>query len=76
MVIVAFPDSTRPSYVEVLPDEKRPITVGFLCRIVPWFIGQVIVCRRVLSDNGSTHALYGWRISYQVIGMKAKKTKP
>ncbi|MFQ6540322.1 hypothetical protein ACLNEE_16700, partial [Aphanothece stagnina RSMan2012] len=49
-VHVAIDDATRLAYVEVLPDEKAPTTVGFLSRAVAWFNSQGIECRRVLSD--------------------------
>jgi hypothetical protein len=60
-VHVAVDDTTRLSYVEVLPDEKGPTTVGFLSRAVAWFNGQGIDYRRVLSDNGSAYKSHGWR---------------
>jgi hypothetical protein len=52
-VHVAIDDATRLAYVEVLPDEQKATTVGFLARAVGWFSQQGITCRRVLSDNGS-----------------------
>jgi hypothetical protein len=50
---VAIDYATRLAYVEVLPDEQKATTVGFLARAVCWFSQQGITCRRVLSDNGS-----------------------
>jgi hypothetical protein len=73
---VAVDDATRLSYVEVLPDEKGPTTVGFLSRAVAWFNGQGIECRRVLSDNGSAYKSHGWRKAAQALGLKVKKTRP
>jgi len=52
-VHVAIDYATRLAYVEVLPDEQKATTVGFLARAVGWFSQQGITCRRVLSDNGS-----------------------
>jgi transposase InsO family protein len=75
-VHVAIDDATRLSYVEVLPDEKGPTTVGFLSRAVAWFNGQGIECRRVLSDNGSAYKSHGWRKACQAMGLKVKKTRP
>ncbi len=60
-VHVAVDDATPLSYVEVLPDEKGPTTVGFLSRAVAWFNGQGIECQRVLSDNGSAYKSHGWQ---------------
>jgi hypothetical protein len=51
---VAIDDTTRLSYVEVLPDEKQATTVGFLLRAVAWFEDQGITCKRVLSSNVNT----------------------
>ncbi len=56
---MAVDDATRLSYVEVLPDEKGPTTVGFLSQAVAWFNGQGIECRLVLSDNGSAYKTHG-----------------
>ena len=75
-VHVAVDDATRLSYVEVLPDEKGPTTVGFLSRAVAWFNGQGIECRRVLSDNGSAYKSHGWQKAAQALGLKVKKTRP
>jgi hypothetical protein len=52
---VAEDDATRLAYVEVLPDEQKAATVGFLVRTVSWFNSQGITCQRVLSDNGSAY---------------------
>ena len=75
-VQVAVDGATRPSYVEVLPDEKGPTTVGFLSRAVVWFNGQGIECRRVLSDNGAVYKSHGWRHAAQAMGLTVKKTRP
>lgn len=52
---VAVDDATRLAYVEVLPDEQKAITVGFLARAVGWFNQQGIPCRRALSDHGFSY---------------------
>ena len=54
-VHVAIDDATRLAYVEVLADEQKATTVGFLARALGWFSEQGITCRRVLSDNGSSY---------------------
>jgi transposase len=58
---VAVDDATRMAYVEVLPDEQKATTVGFLVRAVSWFNSQGITCWRVLSDNGSAYRSRQWR---------------
>ena len=58
---VAIDDATRLAYVEVLADELRATTVGFLGRAVGWFSKQGITCRRVLPDNGPAYRSGDWR---------------
>ena len=65
----------RLAYVEVLPDEQKATTVGFLVRAVSWFNSQGITCRRVLSDNGSAYRSRQWRQACTVLGLKAKRTR-
>jgi len=50
---VAIDDATRLAYVEVLADEQKATTLGFLARAVGWFTEQGITSRRILSDNGA-----------------------
>jgi len=54
-VHVAVDDATSLAYVEVLPDEQKATTVGFLAHAVGRFSPQGITCRRVRSDNGSAY---------------------
>ena len=61
--------------VEVLLDEQKSTTVGFLVRAVSWFNSQGITCRRVLSDNGSAYRSRQWRQACTVLGLKAKRTR-
>ena len=72
---VAVDDATRLAYVEVLPDEQKATTVGFLVRAVSWFNSQGISCRRVLSDNGSAYRSRQWRKACTVLGLQAKRTR-
>jgi hypothetical protein len=69
-VHVAVVDATRLSYVEVLPDEKGPTTVGFLIGAVAWFNSQGIECLQVLSVNGSACKSHGWRKDCHAMGLK------
>jgi transposase InsO family protein len=75
-VHVAIDDATRLAYVEVLPDEQKATTVGFLCRAVGWFSDQGITCRRVLSDNGSSYRSGEWRKACSAMDLKPIRTKP
>ena len=40
------------------------------------FKAQGIVCRRVMSDNGSAFKSHGWRKAVQAMALKVKKTRP
>jgi transposase InsO family protein len=75
-VHVAIDDATRLAYVEVLADEQRATTVGFLARAVGWFSEQGITCRRVLSDNGPSYRSGDWRKACQALALKPIRTKP
>ncbi|MEB3202407.1 MAG: DDE-type integrase/transposase/recombinase, partial [Synechococcus sp.] len=75
-VHVAIDDATRLAYVEVLPDEQKATTVGFLARAVGWFSEQGITCRRVLSDNGSSYRSGEWRKACSAMDLKHSRTKP
>ena len=48
-VHVAVDDASRLAYVEVLPDERRRSTTGFLVRALRWFEGQGIRVERVMA---------------------------
>ena len=75
-VHVAIDDATRLAYVEVLPDEQKATTVGFLARAVGWFSQQGITCRRVLSDNGSAYRSGAWRKACRALDLRPVRTKP
>lgn len=73
---VAIDDATRLAYVEVLADEQKATTIGFLARSVGWFSEHGITCRRVLSDNGSAYRSVDWRKACQALALKPIRTKP
>jgi len=54
-VHVAIDDATRLAYVEVLPDQKRGTTTGFLVRALRWFKSRGVAVERVMTDNGSAY---------------------
>ncbi len=47
--------ATLLAYVEVLPDEQKATTVGFLARAVGWFNEQGITYHRIFIGNGSAY---------------------
>ncbi len=52
-VHVAVDDASRLAYVEVLQDERRTSTTGFLVRARRWFRSHGIRVARIMTDNGS-----------------------
>lgn len=54
-VHVAVDDATRLAYVEVLDNERKDTTTGFLLRALRWFRAHGIRAERVMTDNGSAY---------------------
>jgi transposase InsO family protein len=54
-VHVAIDDCTRLAYAEVLPDEKKDTTAGFLRRTLRYFARRGIHITRVMTDNGAAY---------------------
>jgi transposase InsO family protein len=52
---VCIDDHSRLAYVEVLPDERRHTTTGFLKRAFDFFAAHGAVPRRLLTDNGPAY---------------------
>jgi transposase InsO family protein len=75
-VHVAIDDATGLAYVEVLADEQRATTAGFLARAVGWFSEQGITCRRILSNNGPSYRSGDWRKACRALEIKPIRTKP
>jgi transposase InsO family protein len=73
---LAIDNATPLAYLEVLPDEKYPTTVGFLLRAVAWFDSQDISCRWVLTENGSAYHSKPWREACSAHGLISKRNKP
>jgi transposase InsO family protein len=44
-------DCSRLAYSEVLDDERAVTVTAFTGRALDWFLGQGIVCERILTDN-------------------------
>jgi transposase InsO family protein len=54
-VHVAIDDCTRLGYAEVLTDETKETTAGFLTRALRYFERRGIQVSRVMTDNGSAY---------------------
>jgi transposase InsO family protein len=75
-VHVAIDDATRLAYVEVLPDEKRATTTGFLVRALRWFRSLGVRIERVMSDNGSPYVSKLFRKACRWLGIRHIRTRP
>ena len=76
MVHVAVDDASRLANVEVLADEKRATTTGFLVRALRWFRARGIRIERVMSDNGSGYVSRLFRKACRILGLRHIRTKP
>jgi transposase InsO family protein len=73
---VAIDDATRLAYFEVLPDEKRRSTTGFLVRALRWFKAHGVVVERVITDNGSGYVAKLFRKALRILGIRHIRTRP
>lgn len=75
-VHVAIDDATRLAYVEVLPDQKRATTTGFLVRALRWFRARGIKVERVMTDNGSAYVSKLFAKALRWLGIRHIRTRP
>jgi transposase InsO family protein len=75
-VHVAVDDASRLAYVEVLPDERRRATTGFLVRALRWFKRQGIRVERVMTDNGPGYVARLFRKVCRMLGLRHLRTRP
>ncbi len=73
---VAIDDATRLAYVEVLPDERRSSTTGFLIRALRWFKEQGIRVERVMTDNGSGYVAKLFGKVLRLLRIRHIRTRP
>ena len=73
---VAIDDATRLAYVEVLSDERRSSTTGFLVRALRWFRARGIRVERVMTDNGSGYVARLFRKALRLLGIRHIRTRP
>lgn len=52
---LAVDDHSRLAYTEVLADERKATTTGFLERALDWFSEQGVRVERVMTDNGVSY---------------------
>jgi len=75
-VHVAIDDASRLAYVEVLADEKGPLTVEFLQRALAWYRAHGIRVQRILSDNGPNYRSHIFRRYCLSRSIRVLKTRP
>jgi transposase InsO family protein len=75
-VHVAVDDATRLAYVEVLPDERKDTTTGFLLRALRWFRHHGIRVERVMTDNGSAYRSRRFRKVLRWLAIRHIYTRP
>lgn len=75
-VHVAVDDATRLAYVEVLEDERKATTTGFLLRALRWFRIQGIRVERVMTDNGSAYRSRRFGKALRWLGIRHIFTRP
>ena len=73
---VAIDDATRLAYVEILPDETRRSTTGFMIRALRWFKARGIRVQRVMTDNGSGYIAKLFRRTLARLSITHIRTKP
>ncbi|MAS41680.1 MAG: hypothetical protein CML46_10550 [Rhodobacteraceae bacterium] len=75
-VHVAIDDATRLAYVEVLPDERRGTTTGFLVRALRWFRARGVRAERIMTDNGSPYVSKLFARVLRMLGLRHIRTRP
>jgi transposase InsO family protein len=75
-VHVAVDDATRLSYAEVLADERKTTTTGFLLRALRWFRARGIRARRVMTDNGSAYRSRRFAKALRLLAIRHIFTRP
>lgn len=75
-VHVAVDDATRLAYVEVLPDERKDTTTGFLLRALRWSRHHGIRVERVMTDNGSAYRSRRFRKVLRWLAIRHIYTRP
>jgi transposase InsO family protein len=73
---VAIDDATRLAYVEVLPDERRISTTGFLVRALRWFRARGVKVERVMTDNGSGYVARLFGKALRMLAIRHIRTRP
>jgi len=74
-VHVAIDGASRLAYAEVLADERKETTVGFLHRAVAHLAANGIQVERILTDNGSAYRSRLHRQACRTLGIRHTRTR-
>ncbi len=73
---VCIDDHSRLAYAEVLADERRQTTAGFLERAFRFFADRGVVPLRLLTDNGGAYRSFDVRRLCDAWGVRHRFTRP
>ena len=75
-VHVCVDDRSRLAYVEVLPNEQKLTTTGYLERAVAFYRRLGIRVRAVMTDNGSAYVSRMFAAACQALRLRHLRTRP
>lgn len=73
---LAVDDHSRLAYTEVLDDEKKATTTGFLERALSWFSEHGVSVERVMTDNGMAYRSTPFNAALTQQGIRHIFTRP
>ena len=73
---LAIDDHSRLAYTEVLPDERKATTTGFLERALAWFAEYGVSIQRLMTDNGMAYRSKPFAAALASRGIRHVFTKP
>lgn len=73
---LAIDDHSRLAYTEVLPDERKATTTGFLKRALAWFAEHGVNTQRVMTDNGVSYRSQPFAAALANQGIRHVFTRP
>jgi len=73
---VCIDDASRVTYVEMLANERKQTSIGFLRRAVAWFAKRGVITCRLLTDNGTAYRSALFAAACHQLGIKHIRTRP
>ncbi len=73
---VAVDDHSRVAYAELLPDERKGTTRGFMARALEFFSALGVAVERVMTDNGPAYRSREFNGLLASRGIKHRYTRP